>query len=255
MSEEDDTNRFETILDVGAEGGSITLAGRRDERGAWQFRVATNKAALYDLLDEEPSAPVKTPWVSWDAALALLGRYPWPRLSPIKLHAEFANAILEAVAASKDGGPLQVARWRDWLAAADRIANEKPRGAMNEIVAADGLHRIKDEFQKTYMALQCDVLVRNLDAAIDATLKQAPIRRTPKKYLIDRKKVAEPKRAERSLEDQIYRRWSDVICDPVRGCWHRIIAFRSTFPTLAVKGEAKSTYWDWPITGFRSRSN
>ena len=115
MSESD--SNVVTILTLGAEGGSITLEGQRDAAGAWRFRVATNEGGLGDLLDEEldevrGGAP---PWESWEGALTQLDRYPWPRLEPIGIHAEFEEAILNAVAAHELGGPEQVRRWRECI--------------------------------------------------------------------------------------------------------------------------------------------
>jgi hypothetical protein len=83
--------RVETILEVGAEGGSITLKGRRASMGGWQFRVITSESALWDMLDEEPpdsttegGTPLGAPWIdSWRGALVDLGRYQWPRLRPL----------------------------------------------------------------------------------------------------------------------------------------------------------------------------
>lgn len=107
---EDDSGRVETILAVGAEGGSITLEGQRDAAGVWRFRIATNESVLGDFLGKELGAT--SSWESWEAALAALNRYPWPRLWPVRIHAEFAEAILNAVAANEHGGAGQVRRWR-----------------------------------------------------------------------------------------------------------------------------------------------
>ena len=80
----DHIEQAETIVEVGAEGGSISLQGRRDEQGEWRFRVITNEVALSDLIGEQPTPMENQPWVdSWDDALTLLGRFPWPRLHPI----------------------------------------------------------------------------------------------------------------------------------------------------------------------------
>jgi hypothetical protein len=110
---EDDSRRVETILVVGAEGGSITVEGQRDAASVWCFRVVTNESALGDLLGDELGAT--SSWESWEAALAELNRYPWPRLWPIRVHADFAEAILNAVAANEHGGAGQVRRWRELL--------------------------------------------------------------------------------------------------------------------------------------------
>ena len=109
-------DQSKTIVEIGGEGGSIRLQGRRGAAGAWQFRLGTNEAALYDMLGEEPPPPKEVPWVSsWDEALALLDRYPWPLLYPLQVHAEFKEAVFAAIEAHERGGPGQVERWRDTL--------------------------------------------------------------------------------------------------------------------------------------------
>jgi hypothetical protein len=107
---------IETIIQIGAEGGSMTLEGRRTVGDRWQFRLAMNEVALYDMLDEDPPPPVDAPWVSsWDEALELLGRYSWPPLRPLAVHPEFRETVFAALAAHEKGGPDQVARWQDIL--------------------------------------------------------------------------------------------------------------------------------------------
>ena len=43
----------ETILEVGAEGGSLTLFGNRDDAGQWRFWTQTDETTMNYLLDEE----------------------------------------------------------------------------------------------------------------------------------------------------------------------------------------------------------
>jgi hypothetical protein len=225
----DHIEQGETIVEVGAEGGSISLRGRRDEQGEWRFRVITNEAALSDLIGEEPTPMENQPWVdSWDDALTLLGRFPWPRLHPIAVHHEFVDDVLAAISSHKDGGPTEVRRWRDWLVASRSASAKRPWGAMNEIRPADGLHRIKDRFQKTYMAIQCEILLKGLDEAIDATLKAAPVRQQG--YLVDHSGAKSPRLPEGALERRIFERWSADACDAVPGCWNRIVAFQTNLP-------------------------
>lgn len=117
------TAETETILEVLAEGGSLKIQGRRHRAGVWEFAVATNEAALLDLLDgvdgEDPvrSSDVHgaTEWVaSWEHALSLFDRYPWHRLHPRRIHPDFAPRLVAALAckgidAARDG------RWRPAL--------------------------------------------------------------------------------------------------------------------------------------------
>ena len=43
----------EVVLEVGSEGGSLTILREQITGKDWQFRVLRNEAALYDLLSEE----------------------------------------------------------------------------------------------------------------------------------------------------------------------------------------------------------
>lgn len=102
------------ILEVIAEGGSITLYGLRSA-GCWQFRVETNEAAM-DIDEEMPDVP-KRPWVdSWYSALEQLDRYPWPQLYPRLVHPEFGEPIFEALQVRKaEGKFFDWSRWRHVL--------------------------------------------------------------------------------------------------------------------------------------------
>jgi hypothetical protein len=72
----------EVILDIGAEGGSLTIEGVKAAHG-WRFRMVKDDAS-YALLDEDdrPAEYRREDWVkssdwveSLEAALALLGQY------------------------------------------------------------------------------------------------------------------------------------------------------------------------------------
>jgi hypothetical protein len=92
-----------TVLQVGAEGGDVTLFGRRRSDGEWQFARVTNDQS-YALLGEVDFAASPTPaidslkWVeSWDEALQLMDRYPWARLHPVQVHPAFLEHVRLAV--------------------------------------------------------------------------------------------------------------------------------------------------------------
>jgi len=87
----------EVILEVGAEGGSVTLYGVRTENGRLFSRELIDQTAL--LLDEPEIQHTSQLVDSWDAALGLMDRYPWHKLFPVKVHTEFKSAILDAVLA------------------------------------------------------------------------------------------------------------------------------------------------------------
>lgn len=88
-------NACETILEVGAEGGSITLHGMRTNTG-WLFsREVIDQTP--ELLDEDATQHRSEVVTSWPAALELMSRYPWRRLYPVEVHPEFRELILSAV--------------------------------------------------------------------------------------------------------------------------------------------------------------
>jgi hypothetical protein len=105
----------ETILELGAEGGSIILFGNRDVAGMWRFWTQTDETSMSELLDEEDlrelGSLVKTSPVvsSLTEAFALLDEYPWRSLTPIQIHPDFRLAILHEV--QKRGTPEEAASW------------------------------------------------------------------------------------------------------------------------------------------------
>lgn len=92
----------EVILQVGADGGSISLLGTRNPAGTWRFTSETNESFHADLLSEE-----EREGLSFDSrdgsvgtfpeAVNLLKKYPWYRLYPLKVHPEFRQSVFDAV--------------------------------------------------------------------------------------------------------------------------------------------------------------
>jgi hypothetical protein len=110
----------------------------------------------------------------------------------------------------------------------------KPR-TLRTIDPKKGLHGLKHDIQKRFMAEQCEQLVAVLDEAISATFAAAPDRRRP--YLIDRTRIAHPKEGlEAHLERSLYAQWSEANCSPAIGCWDKIAAFQVS---LAAKRQAE----------------
>ncbi|MGB8259478.1 MAG: hypothetical protein WCE75_03975 [Terracidiphilus sp.] len=111
----------ETILELGAEGGSLTLFGNRDAAGQWRFWTQTDETTMIDLLDGEDLSGLgsldntSAPVYSLHEALALLDKYPWYRLTPLQVHPEFRLVILGEV--QKRGTPEEVASWNSRLCA------------------------------------------------------------------------------------------------------------------------------------------
>jgi hypothetical protein len=90
----------ELVLGVGAELGSIELLGTRAARG-WLFHTSIKDQSIWLLNEEDRGDLVSqhaSEWVdSWEAALALLDKYPWHRLHPLAVHPEFKQKIWAAV--------------------------------------------------------------------------------------------------------------------------------------------------------------
>jgi hypothetical protein len=91
------------VLEVGAEGGSLTLIGRcENDDGAWRFaRITIDQTeALFGETDVPITAPDLTSlvWVDgWEAGLSLMDRYPWVRLSPQYVHPDFVERVRAAL--------------------------------------------------------------------------------------------------------------------------------------------------------------
>ncbi|MGA9060479.1 MAG: hypothetical protein WB341_02325 [Terracidiphilus sp.] len=91
----------DAVLEVGFEGGSITLFRERVGE-SWAFRIETNEVAALDMLSEEDREGIlprsKTALATtFQAALDALDKYPWVRAHPLRVHPEYKDAILAAV--------------------------------------------------------------------------------------------------------------------------------------------------------------
>lgn len=100
----------EIIVEVGSDGGSLTLYGIQSP-GGWKFKVETSEAALVD--DEDmPDAPER-PWVAtWRSALKQLDGYPWTQLYPLVVHPVFSDKVAKALQARQKKG--LVIDWDQW---------------------------------------------------------------------------------------------------------------------------------------------
>jgi hypothetical protein len=117
------------VLQVGAEGGSLTLVGRNAEGRAWQFARITDdqtEALFGDTGDGTVKAPSfeNLGWVdTWEEGLRLMDRYPWARLHPLYVHPEFVERVQVAVEerlAEADAHRAGYARER-WEEVFDRV--------------------------------------------------------------------------------------------------------------------------------------
>jgi hypothetical protein len=103
------------------------------------------------------------------------------------------------------------------------------RRSIRRMDPALGLHRLKREFQKKFMAEQCAQLASVLDEAIAATFAAAPVR--VRSYLVDRSGMKRSLAGkEARLEWSVYQQWSGPSCESVEGCWQRLINFQVNLP-------------------------
>jgi hypothetical protein len=112
------TTNWVPILELGAEGGSLTLLGTESSKGLWQFRLNRNEVAIFDALSEEDrteSATSDSEVVkSWSEAIELLNRYEvWHRLFPLIVHQDFEARIIFEV--KSRGGDEAVSQWEERL--------------------------------------------------------------------------------------------------------------------------------------------
>ena len=85
----------EVIIQVGCEGGDLTLYGVRTVEG-WLFsRSVIDQSML--LLDETEIRHASDTVTAWPDALKLMDQYKWFDLCPIDVHPEFRGMVLEAV--------------------------------------------------------------------------------------------------------------------------------------------------------------
>jgi hypothetical protein len=109
----------EVVLEVGAEGGSITLVRERHGEEDWKFWVHTDESSMADLLDDDDLAGMgslssKTSGVhAFSDAMTLLDGYPWITLAPLYVHPDFLDFVLAQV--RKCGGEAAETRWQTEL--------------------------------------------------------------------------------------------------------------------------------------------
>jgi hypothetical protein len=96
----------------------MTLMGSQDDDGRWRFRVDVDASTFAEFMPEEFSADElrrNGAWVyGFEAALLELDQeVPWAQLSPILVHPEFADRIIEAVRSRLHSGDVtHHARWK-----------------------------------------------------------------------------------------------------------------------------------------------
>jgi hypothetical protein len=94
---------WETILKLGGEGGSVTLYGRENSEGVWEFSRERNESTLVDFLHKNEQKNLKGVLRTnskivrgWDHVIDLLPKY-WVHLCALTVHPDFAKSIWELV--------------------------------------------------------------------------------------------------------------------------------------------------------------
>ena len=105
---------WETILEIAAEGGKITLNGKQHEDGRWFFTRITDESVLAELFaadDDLTSAPHTNSGVveGWTKGIQLMND-AWPQLYPQKIHPEFREIIWDSVV-KKSKDTLRLHEW------------------------------------------------------------------------------------------------------------------------------------------------
>lgn len=119
----EETEPSQVILEVAAEGGSITLYGRRAPSG-WVYSLESIDQSA--LMLGEGQVRGETPTVrSWPEALQLFAGRPWYRLYPLTVHPEFCSAIFgELTKLQASGKSIPDSRLEEWRAICQEASSQ-----------------------------------------------------------------------------------------------------------------------------------
>jgi hypothetical protein len=111
-------NNKQVVVQVGTDGGNITLYGAKNGNG-WNFSMDIYDCSALALDDEEAMEPTRHIRLvnTWTDAVALLDHYRWATLYPLAVHPEFRGQIWNEVQRRclSDGdrdGRYDLQRWR-----------------------------------------------------------------------------------------------------------------------------------------------
>lgn len=113
------SNEPETVLEIGAEGGSLAIVRQRNERGTWEYWCLRDETIMLDLLSEDDIGNRddlydKSARMScFEDALLRLDTYPWHSLYPMMVSDEFTDSVLQEV--EKRSGKEAVVAWVEKL--------------------------------------------------------------------------------------------------------------------------------------------
>ena len=90
------------ILEVGSEGGRITLFGWMSDQGEWCYLRETDESALKEIMHKKDHTSMSflsssESVVGWNAALQILSVYPWRNFYPLFVHPEFADLVWKEI--------------------------------------------------------------------------------------------------------------------------------------------------------------
>lgn len=110
------------IVEIGAEGGSITVVARTTDAGIPEYSVRLRDQTLTFLAEDEAGTAIRTntAWSErWGDVLASLRRWPWPMLVPRFVHADYTDRMLVAVREfrGRNGQPASESAIDRWTAA------------------------------------------------------------------------------------------------------------------------------------------
>ena len=96
----------EIVLQVGAEGGTLTIVRYHVSGEKWQFAFIRDESTLADFLGEEDKEDLLETLDSiatFENAIALMNKYPWLDLYPLVVNPEYANEVMEII--ERSGNP------------------------------------------------------------------------------------------------------------------------------------------------------
>jgi hypothetical protein len=109
------------ILEVGAEGGSVTVVGQPGVDSSNEYSVRLRDQSLTLLLGDEKDGLISCDmkWTrNWAQVITTLDRWPWPMLFPLHVDPAHAERVILAVTSYRDHGGQAVSgrgltRWSD----------------------------------------------------------------------------------------------------------------------------------------------
>lgn len=94
-----ENNGWIEIIDIGAEGGSICLLGKKINNHEWKFAREVYEIFFEDEFNFDSNKTnkleklEKNSVIGWKNALKLLNAYPWTRLCPMYVHPDFLKLV------------------------------------------------------------------------------------------------------------------------------------------------------------------